>query len=118
MARVRFVDQALDIEVPVGTSLLDAARRARAPLGDACGGQCACSTCHLYVEAGAELLAQAEEAEEDALDKAFDVRESSRLGCQARIEREGEVAVRISKESLAAYVSEHPEARGADDDLG
>jgi 2Fe-2S ferredoxin len=109
MARVRFVEQALQVEVPIGTSLLEAARRVGAPLGDACGGHCACSTCHVYVDRGRELLRASEDDEEDALDRAFDVRDSSRLGCQARIEREGEVVVRISGESLTAYRNEHPE---------
>src|SRR5690606_13505597 len=56
------------------------------------------------------LLSEAEEDEEDILDKAFDVRINSRLWCQAKIEREGDVAVRISKESLDAYYNEHPDA--------
>ena len=110
MARVRFIDQDIEIEVPVGSSILEAARQAHAPEGDACGGQCACSTCHVYVQQGLSLLSEPEEDEEDALDKAFDVRHNSRLGCQARIQRGGEVVVKISKESLAAYLSEHPEA--------
>ena len=111
MTRVRFVDQNLETEVAPGTSLLDAARQAHAPEGDACGGVCACSTCHVYVEQGAELLSPAEENEEDILDKAFDVRINSRLGCQAKIRREGTILVRISQESLAAYANEHPEAK-------
>ena len=109
MAKVHFIDQDVEVEVPVGTSILNAARRAEAPEGDACGGVCACSTCHIYVERGLDLLSEAEEDEEDILDKAFDVRMNSRLGCQAKIERDGEVAVRISKESLDAFYNEHPE---------
>jgi 2Fe-2S ferredoxin len=65
----------------------------------------------VYVESGGDLLSEAEEAEEDILDKAFDVRMNSRLGCQAKIEREGEITVRISKESLDTYYNEHPEQR-------
>ena len=108
MTKVRFLEHGVEIDVPVGTSLLKAAKLSGAPEGDACGGVCACSTCHVYVEAGADLLAPAEEDEEDILDKAFDVRMSSRLGCQAKLERDGLVAVRISKESLEAYYNEHP----------
>jgi ferredoxin len=111
MPRVRFVDQELEVEVPLGTTILQAAKRAGAPEGDACGGVCACSTCHVYVDAGGELLSEQSEDEEDILDKAFDVRMTSRLGCQTRIEREGLVAVRITRESLDAYYSEHPEAK-------
>lgn len=111
MARVLFVDQNLEVEVPVGQSLLDASRLAHAPEGDACGGVCACSTCHVYVTQGADLLVEAEEDEEDILDKAFDVRMESRLGCQAKIEKDGVIAVKISQESIEAYYNEHPEKR-------
>lgn len=109
MARVVFVDQAVEVEVPKGQSILAAAKKVGAPEGDACGGVCACSTCHVYVEAGAEILTEAEEKEEDILDKAFDVRLNSRLGCQAKVTGEGEVRVRISRESLDAYYNEHPD---------
>ncbi len=111
MAKVKFLDQGVEAEVPLGSSILDAAVAAHAPEGSACGGVCACSTCHVYVESGAELLSDAEEDEEDILDKAFDVRMSSRLGCQAKIRREGTITVRISKESLDTFYNEHPEAR-------
>lgn len=108
MPKVKFLDQGVEVEVSVGSSILKAAQQAGAPEGSACGGVCACSTCHVYVEEGGELLSEASEDEEDILDKAFDVRMSSRLGCQAKFQRDGVVAVRISKESLEAYYNEHP----------
>ncbi|MCC6663432.1 MAG: 2Fe-2S iron-sulfur cluster binding domain-containing protein [Polyangiaceae bacterium] len=108
MATIRFIDQNLEVEVPLGTSVLAAAQKIGAPEGSACGGVCACSTCHVYVEKGAELLSDADDDEEDILDKAFDVRMTSRLGCQSKIVREGVVEVRISNESLDAYYNEHP----------
>ena len=111
MATVRYLDQNLEIEVSVGTSLLKASKSVGAPEGDACGGVCACSTCHVYVEKGGELLSPAEEDEEDILDKAFDVRMNSRLGCQAKIQRDGLIELRISKESLDAYYNEHPNVK-------
>lgn len=111
MAIVRFLDQDLSVEAAVGQSLLDVAQANHAPEGYACGGVCACSTCHVYVEKGREFLSEASEEEEDILDKAFDVRMTSRLGCQAKIERDGEITVRISRESLEAYYNEHPEQR-------
>ena len=111
MTTVRFIDQGLETSVGVGESILQAARKVHAPEGDACGGVCACSTCHVYVEQGAELLSPASEQEEDILDKAFDVRINSRLGCQAKVQREGVITVRISQESLKAYANEHPEAK-------
>ena len=109
MPKVRFPDQNLEVEVPVGTTLLDAARKIGAPEGYACGGVCACSTCHVYVEEGASLLSEASEDEEDILDKAFDVQMTSRLGCQAKLLRDGVVTLRISKESLDAFYNEHPD---------
>lgn len=109
MPTVRFIDQNLEVDVEVGTSLLDAARKIDAPEGSACGGVCACSTCHVYVEEGAGLLSGAEEEEEDILDKAFDVKMTSRLGCQAKIVKDGRVSLRISKESLEAFYNEHPD---------
>lgn len=113
MAKVRFAEQGVEAEVALGSNILEAAEAAGAPEGHACGGVCACSTCHVYVEAGSELLSEPEEDEEDILDKAFDVRMNSRLGCQAKIEREGTVVVRITKESLDAYYAEHPEPEPA-----
>ena len=109
MPKVRFLDQNLEVDVPVGTSLLEAARLIDAPEGSACGGVCACSTCHVYIEEGASLLSDADEDEEDILDKAFDVQMTSRLGCQAKLLRDGLVTLRITKESLDAFYNEHPD---------
>ena len=111
MATVRFKNYG-EVEVPIGTSILEAAQKVSAPEGYACGGVCACSTCHVYVTKGAELLTDKEEEEEDILDKAFDVRATSRLGCQSMITKEGEIEVEITRESLEAFENEHPEARG------
>jgi ferredoxin, 2Fe-2S len=111
MARVRFKGFG-EVEVPVGTSLLEAAAKGHIPEGSACGGVCACSTCHVYVTKGADLLSEQEDDEADILDKAFDVRAGSRLGCQSRVEREGEIEVEITQESVQAYENEHPQERG------
>lgn len=101
-----------EANVPVGTTLLKAAQGIDAPEGYACGGVCGCSTCHVYVLRGAELLSEQEDEEADIMDKAFDVRATSRLGCQAKIEREGTLEVEITQESLRAFENEHPEHRG------
>jgi 2Fe-2S ferredoxin len=111
MAIVRFKGYG-EVEVPVGTGILAAAQKVHAPEGYACGGVCACSTCHVYVSRGASLLSEKDDEEEDILDKAFDVRATSRLGCQATVVRDGEVEVEITRESLEAYENEHPEMRG------
>ena len=103
------------IEVPVGTSLLEAAKKIHAQVGYACGGVCACSTCHVYVKSGLRALSPQKDKEEDILDKAFDVRASSRLSCQARIlaGANEDIEVEISRESRRAYFDEHPDERAA-----
>ena len=113
MATIRFLahGRAFEADVPAGTTLRDASKLVDAPEGDACGGVCACSTCHVYVKKGRELLTEAEEEEEDILDKAFDVRLESRLGCQAKVKGDGVIEVEITRESLDAYYNEHPQVR-------
>ena len=54
-------------------------------MGSACGGNLACSTCHVWVRKGFDSLSEMEDDENDILDKAFDVRPTSRLGCQAGV---------------------------------
>jgi 2Fe-2S ferredoxin len=110
MAKVRFLREKLEVEVPEGTTILEAARKAGAPEGDRCGGVCACSTCHVYVIKGFDGTSEIEDEEFDILDKAIDVRMTSRLGCQAKIS--GDVDIEISDESFSAFCDEHPEKRG------
>ena len=111
MAKVIFraVGQTWESEAPVGSSILAAAQKIDAPEGFACGGVCACSTCHVYVTRGANLLSEMEDEENDILDKAFDVRATSRLGCQAKILKDGAIECEITRESLDAYYNEHPQ---------
>jgi 2Fe-2S ferredoxin len=113
MPKVRFLahGRSWEAEVPLGVTIREASKVVDAPEGDACGGVCACSTCHVYVRKGRELLSAADEDEEDILDKAFDVRANSRLGCQSKIVAEGEIECEISRESLDAYYNEHPQAK-------
>ena len=108
MPKITFLPDGNSIDVEPGTSILQAAKKAHAQVGFACGGVCACSTCHVYVREGFDSLSEQQENEEDILDKAFDVRQSSRLGCQSTIERDGEVECEISRESLDAFYNEHP----------
>jgi 2Fe-2S type ferredoxin (ISC system) len=110
MPKITFMPEGLSIDVEKGTSILTAAKRVHAPVGYACGGVCACSTCHVYVKQGLDSLSDQQEKEEDILDKAFDVRSTSRLGCQAKVSDE-DVVVEISPESRRAWLDEHPEER-------
>jgi len=112
MPRVRFkspFDEVV-VEVPEGTSILDAAEKCGATVGHACGGVCACSTCHVWVRRGLESLSEQEDQEADRLDQAFDVRPYSRLSCQSLVGSE-DVDVDITQESLQAFLDENPELR-------
>ena len=106
MATVHFVGDGLEVSVPVGTSILEASRKCGARVGDACGGVGACGSCHVYVRGGRGLLGEMDEAEDDVLDKAFDVREVSRLGCLARVVGDGVIEVEITSESRLAWERE------------
>ncbi len=113
MPKVRFEPDGIEIDVPVGTSILEASQKAHAQVGSACGGVCACSTCHVYVKAGLDDLSDASDREEDILDKAFDVKSTSRLGCQSKITCDTTVVIETSRESRQAFLDEHPEIRAA-----
>ena len=104
------VIQPLTVEVAPGTSILDAAEDCGARVGHACGGNLACSTCHVYVHEGLESLPEIADKENDIMDKAFDVRAESRLGCQAKVAGE-DVVVEITEESHRAWLDENPEER-------
>jgi len=69
-------------ETGLAGSLLDIALSHGIEIDHACGGVCACSTCHVYVKEGLETCSASEEAEQDMLDLAPDVRPNSRLACQ------------------------------------
>ncbi len=111
MPKVHFLPDDKTIEVAKGENLLDAAEKCGAKMGHACGGVCACSTCHSWVVKGFDSLSEMEEREEDRLDMAFEVRPESRLGCQAEVGAE-DVEVIITPESKQAYYDENPSERG------
>ena len=63
-------------------SILDIALAHGVELDHACGGVCACSTCHVIVRAGLESCGEPTDEEDDQLDKAYGLTPCSRLGCQ------------------------------------
>ncbi|KIC93941.1 2Fe-2S iron-sulfur cluster-binding protein [Flavihumibacter solisilvae] len=63
-------------------SLLEVALHNNIELHHNCGAVCACSTCHLYVEQGEDLVEEISDREEDFIDRAVNPRLNSRLGCQ------------------------------------
>jgi 2Fe-2S ferredoxin len=72
-----------EVEAPLGLSVLEIAHKHGVDIEGACEGSLACSTCHVIVDGSwYGKLAEATEDEEDMLDLAFDLQETSRLGCQ------------------------------------
>ena len=72
-----------EVDAPLGLSVLEIAHRHSVDIEGACEGSLACSTCHVIVDASwFTRLAKPTEDEEDMLDLAFDLQETSRLGCQ------------------------------------
>jgi len=98
------------VECKKGESILDVAEECGARVGHACGGNLACSTCHVWVHEGLDSLPEVHDKENDIMDRAFDVRPESRLGCQAKI-ADDDLDVEITEESLQAWLDENPDER-------
>ena len=72
-----------EVDAPLGLSVLEIAHRHKVDIEGACEGSLACSTCHVIVDTEwYDLLKEATEDEEDMLDLAFGLTQTSRLGCQ------------------------------------
>jgi len=115
LVRVTFLPEGKTVEFEFGAmpydhhgkpmSFLDVAENHDVFLDHACGGACACTTCHLWIREGASGISEAEDEELDRLDMAADLQLNSRLGCQAVITRPGNYVVEILKWNRD-YVSE------------
>lgn len=82
--------------VEPGNSLLELALMNDIELHHNCGGVCACTTCHLYVENGMEHIEEISDKEEDFIDRAVNPRLNSRLGCQSvLLDGDGEIEVTL-----------------------
>ena len=105
LVRVTFLPEGKTVEFEFGAlpyehhgkpmSFLDVAENNNIFLDHACGGVCACSTCHVLIKSGASGLTEADDDELDRLDMAADQQLNSRLGCQAVITRPGVYEVEI-----------------------
>ena len=86
MPKMVFIEQngaRREVDAPLGLSVLEIAHKHGVDIEGACEGSLACSTCHVIVDgAWFGKLAKPTEDEEDMLDLAFDLQETSRLGCQ------------------------------------
>ena len=86
MPRMTFIERDgthREVDAPVGLSVLEIAHKHGVDIEGACEGSLACSTCHVIVDATwFKKLETPTEDEEDMLDLAFGLSQTSRLGCQ------------------------------------
>jgi 2Fe-2S ferredoxin len=93
MPKIRFLPLETEVVVDEGTAVLDAALNNNILIEHNCGGNCACSTCHIIIENGFESLDEKSEDEIDMLDEAEGLTETSRLACQCKVK--DDLVVRI-----------------------
>jgi 2Fe-2S ferredoxin len=93
MPKVKFMPSGREVEVKIGESILDIALANDISIQHACGGFCACTTCHCEVLEGAMNLAPPEDDELERLEVMEERTEKSRLGCQSKVK--GDVTVRV-----------------------
>eukprot|EP00927_Polykrikos_kofoidii_P015833 TRINITY_DN17092_c0_g1_i2.p2 TRINITY_DN17092_c0_g1~~TRINITY_DN17092_c0_g1_i2.p2 ORF type:complete len:173 (-),score=31.12 TRINITY_DN17092_c0_g1_i2:80-598(-) len=89
---VKFVsadgDNVRVVSATSGQTILEVAHKYDIDIEGACGGECACSTCHIILDQDAfDKLPEADEDEVDMLDLAFEVVDTSRLGCQVKLQQ-------------------------------
>ena len=94
------------IEVESGVTILNAALNSKIAIEHACEKSCACTTCHVIVREGFDSLEEAEENEEDYLDKAWGLEPESRLSCQALVADE-DLLIEIPKYTINMVSEEH-----------
>jgi len=99
LPHAEYCPQGAQIEAPAGTSICEALLEHNIPIEHACEMSRACTTCHVIVRQGYASLNEAEEEEEDLLDRAWGLEPQSRLSCQAILARE-DITVEIPKYSI------------------
>ena len=101
-----YCPQGAEITAPAGTSICEALLDNDINIEHACEMSCACTTCHVIVREGFNSLNEAEEGEEDLLDRAWGLEPTSRLSCQAILARQ-DVTVEIPKYSINHAKEKH-----------
>jgi len=97
--------QGAEFEVESGISILDAALNHAILIEHSCEKSCSCTTCHVLIRQGFDSLAEANDREEDMLDKAWGLAPESRLSCQAKVAN-ADLVIEIPKYTVN-LVSEH-----------
>jgi len=91
--------QGAEIDAKEGVSILNTLLEHHIDIEHACEKSCACTTCHVVVREGSDSLDEAEEKEEDMLDKAWGLEANSRLSCQAKMRGE-DLVIEIPKYTI------------------
>lgn len=94
------------IEAEPVVSICDAALANGLEISHACEKSCACTTCHVIIREGFDSLEEADETEEDLLDKAWGLEPESRLSCQARVGEE-DLVIEIPKYTINMVSEQH-----------
>lgn len=94
------------IEAEPGVTIIDAVQAGGVEIEHACEKSCACTTCHVIVREGGESLNEAEEDEEDMLDKAWGLEPDSRLSCQAIVD-DKDLVIEIPKYTINMVSENH-----------
>ena len=94
-----YCPQGAEITAPAGTSICEALLDHDINIEHACEMSCACTTCHVIVRAGLDSLNEAEEGEEDLLDRAWGLEPQSRLSCQTILAQDN-VTIEIPKYTI------------------
>ena len=100
--KITFRPLNVTMEVPERQSILESCEAHRIPLEHSCGGNCACSTCHVIIRDGLDRLSPPEDDELDQLDEAEGLTLTSRLACQAKILGNVEVEIPPQRQAFRA----------------
>jgi 2Fe-2S ferredoxin len=98
--------EGMTVEADPGQSICDIALANGIEIEHACEKSCACTTCHVIIREGFDSLGEAEDNEEDMLDKAWGLEPESRLSCQARLGDE-DLVVEIPKYTINMVSENH-----------
>lgn len=99
LPHAEYAPEGKSISAPAGTSICEALLENGVNIEHACDMSCACTTCHVIVREGYNSLNEADEAEEDLLDRAWGLEPQSRLSCQAILAQK-DVTIEIPKYTI------------------
>lgn len=103
MAKITFLPKEVEVVVEEGATILDAALDNDVELDHNCGGNCACSTCHVIIEEGYDELNPVTEDEQDMLDEAVGLTDRSRLACQCIVKSNTVVTIPDTASQFADF---------------